>query len=254
MIRSDESKEPGSQAQVLLAEDLQKSYGPRRALRGLSFSLKAGHILGFLGPNGAGKTTLLETIVGLRYADAGTVCVDARALRRFADFARVFSFLPDRGALPPEATVRTLVDHASSLASRDHTLRALREGLTLEPLLSKPVGILSRGEHQRVALFCALGLGRPIAVLDEPFSAFDPLQLRKILAMVREVVGSATAVVASIHQLADAASVADRILILAEGRMVAFGDLASLRARVGNAAASLEDIFVSLLEEANRAS
>jgi ABC-2 type transport system ATP-binding protein len=124
----------------------------------------------------------------------------------------------------------------------------LMEHLTLAPLLAKSVGVLSRGEHQRVALFCTLALGRRVAVLDEPFSTFDPLQLRNVLATVRRAIGSTTAVVASIHQLADAERVADRILILAEGRMVAFGELASLRDRVRNAGASLEDVFVSLLE------
>lgn len=145
-------------------------------------------------------------------------------------------------------------EHASAHASRGVEIRSLMGGLTLAPLLANPVGILSRGERQRVALFCALALGRPVAVLDEPFSAFDPLQLRKVLRTVRHAIGSTTAVVASIHQLADAENVADRILMLAEGRMVAFGDLAALRDRVRNPEASLEGIFVSLLEGADLAS
>ena len=92
------------------------------------------------------------------------------------------------------------------------------------------------------------------SLLDEPFSAFNPLQLRNVIATVRDVAGAATAVVASIHQLADADKVADRILLLAEGRSVAFGDLTALRTKVGSPGASLEDLFVSLLEEAPRGS
>jgi ABC-2 type transport system ATP-binding protein len=228
--------------------------GSRWIVRDVSFQARPGELVAVIGPNGAGKTTLLETMVGLRPANAGTVRVGQRTLDRFGDFARTFSFLPDAGMLPPEATVRTLIEHACSLAPRHVETPSLREGLTLEPLLTKPVGILSRGEHQRVALFCALALGRAIAVLDEPFSAFDPLQLRKVLATVRNRIGSTTTVVASIHQLADAERLADRILILADGKMVAFGDLASLRDRVGSPEASLEDVFVLLLEEASLAS
>jgi ABC-2 type transport system ATP-binding protein len=220
----------------------------------VSFEARPGELVAVIGPNGAGKTTLLEAIVGLRPMGAGTVRVHRRELGRFVEFARAFSFLPDAGTLPPEATVGTLIEHASAHAPRAFETRALRQGLTLEPLLAHPVGILSRGEHQRVALFCALALGRAVAVLDEPFSTFDPLQLRKVLATVRDAIGSTTAVVASIHQLADAERVADRILILAEGRMVAFGDLRSLRERTGHTEASLENVFVSLLEEANLAS
>jgi ABC-2 type transport system ATP-binding protein len=227
--------------------------GRRWILRDLSFDARPGELVAVIGPNGAGKTTLLESLAGLRPIDAGTVRVHGRDLDRFADFAKFFSFLPDAGILPTEVTVRTLIDRASSFASHDG-VSVLRDGLTIEPLLSKPVGTLSRGEQQRVALFCTLALQRTLTVLDEPFSTFDPLQLRKILATVRRVMGSARTVVASIHQLVDAASVADRILILSEGRAIAFGDLASLRARVRREEASLEDVFVSLLEEASRAS
>ena len=227
--------------------------GRRWIVQDVSFEARTGELVAVIGPNGAGKTTLLEAIVGLRRA-SGTIRLQERPLAHFRDFAQAFAFLPDAGSLPPETTVRTLVDQACAGAPRGARLAKLREGLTIDALLSLPIGILSRGEHQRVALFCTLALARPVAVLDEPFSAFDPLQLRKVLAAVREDMGGDTSIVASIHQIADAQAIADRILILAEGRMVAFGDLASLRARAGGAAASLEDVFVSLLQEAPLAS
>ena len=239
---------------ALEVRELGARVGARWIVRGVSFEARPGEVVAVIGPNGAGKTTLLETIVGLRPVNAGTVRVQQHELVKFVEFARAFSFLPDAGMLPPEATVGTLIEHSSAHAPRGFETRGLRQGLTLEPLLAKPVGTLSRGEHQRVALFCALALGRAVAVLDEPFSTFDPLQLRKVLSTVRDAIGTATAVVASIHQLADAERVADRILILAEGKMVAFGDLASLRQRVGHAEASLEGVFISLLEESNLAS
>jgi ABC-type multidrug transport system ATPase subunit len=228
--------------------------GSRWIVRDVTFDARGGEVVAVIGPNGAGKTTLLEAIVGLRRAEMGSLRINGQALRHFTDFARSFSFLPDAATLPPEATVRTLVDHASSLSSGEHVAGALRRGLALDPLLGKPVAILSRGEHQRVALYCTLVLERPIAVLDEPFSAFDPLQLRSIFDMVRELATPTTAVVASIHQLADAEQIANRILILAGGRSIAFGDLASLRQRARDEAASLEGVFVSLLAETDHAS
>jgi ABC-2 type transport system ATP-binding protein len=227
--------------------------GKRWIVRDVTFDVHGGELVAVIGPNGAGKTTLLEAIVGLRPTSTGIIRVNGQTPGRFTDFARSFSFLPDAALQPPEATVRTLVDHASSLSSGDHIARALRHGLALEPLLAKPVGILSRGEHQRVALYCTLVLGRPIAVLDEPFSAFDPLQLRTIFDMVRELATPMTAIVASIHQLADAERIANRILILSGGRSIAFGDLASLRQRARDEAASLDGIFVTLLAEPEHA-
>ena len=228
--------------------------GSRWIVRDVTFDARGGELVAIIGPNGAGKTTLLEAIVGLRHAKLGSLRVNGQALRHFTDFARSFSFLPDAATLPPEATVRTLVDHASSLSCGDHVARALRQGLALDPLLGKPVAVLSRGEHQRVALYCTLVLERPIAVLDEPFSAFDPLQLRSIFDMVRELAAPTTAIVASIHQLADAEQIANRILILSGGRPIAFGDLASLRQMARDGGASLEGVFVSLLADADRAS
>jgi ABC-2 type transport system ATP-binding protein len=226
--------------------------GSQWIIRNVTFEARVGEVTVVIGPNGAGKTTLLETIAGLRRPDTGEVRVAGSGLRRFSDHARSFSFLPDAGILPPEATVRTLVDHATSLASDRVPLETLRRGLALELPLPKTAAVLSRGEHQRVALFCTLVLGRPIVILDEPFAAFDPLQLRDVFAVVREVARASTAVVVSIHQLTDADKIADRILLLSEGRAVAFGDLAALRVRAGSSTASLEDVFVSLLSAADR--
>jgi ABC-2 type transport system ATP-binding protein len=239
---------------ILEVRSLGVRVGSRWILEDISFEARVGEVTAVIGPNGAGKTTLLESVVGLRRTSTGSIWADGGPLERFTDFARRFAFLPDAGLLPPEATVRTLVDHAAARSARPLAIPALRTGLAIESLLAKPVGILSRGEHQRVALFCTLALGRPIVVLDEPFSAFDPLQLRSVLAVIRDIAGASTALVVSIHQLSDAEKVADRFLLLADGRKLAFGDRASLGAGAGGGEVSLEEIFVSLLEGMRHAS
>jgi len=239
---------------VLQVESLGACVGTRWILNAVSFEAHAGEITAVIGPNGAGKTTLLESIVGLRRANAGGVLMNGRRLDRFADCSTIMSFLPDAGQLPPEASVGTLVDYASSLGSPGPKVAMLRERLDIDPLLSKPVGVLSRGEHQRVALFCTLALGRPIIVLDEPFSSFDPLQLRSVFAVIREMADPSTAVIASIHQLGDAEKIADRVLLLADGKKVAFGDVPALKVQAGLTSGSLEDAFVALLSRRNDAS
>jgi ABC-type multidrug transport system ATPase subunit len=233
---------------LLHVESLGVRAGSRFILQEATLRARAGEITAVIGPNGAGKTTLLEAIVGLRPVATGRVSVGGRDLVRFADHARAFSFLPDAGRLPTEATVETLVQHAMSLGARAKLAPTLRERLAIEPLLEKTIDVLSRGEHQRVALFCALVLERPIVALDEPFAAFDPLQLRSVFDVVRDVARASTAVIASIHQLGDAETIADRFLLLSGGRSIAFGDLSSLRARAGLSSGSLEQTFVALLE------
>src|SRR5207249_617264 len=106
-------------------------------------------------------------------------------------------------------------------------------------------------EHRRVALAATLGAARPVVVLDEPFSAFDPQQLLDVLAVVRERARAGTAIVASVHQMSDAEKIADRILLLRAGRVVAFGTLEALRARARRDGAALEQVFLAILGEAD---
>lgn len=218
-------------------------------LDAVSFAADPGMVVGVIGPNGAGKTTLLEAMVGLRGASAGVVTFQGEPLKGFRDRARIFSFLPDVSILAPELDARVLVDHALRFRPRSpRTIDELRQALRVAELLDVPSGLLSRGERQRIALFCALAVDRPVVVLDEPFHAFDPLQLRDVFAAVRHVAETGTSVVTAIHQLGDAQKIARRVLLLADGRRVAWGNLDSLRSETSLPDGSLEDVFVALLE------
>lgn len=214
----------------------------------VSFVARAGQVLVVVGPNGAGKTSLFEAVLGVR-SHSGAIRIDGSTRDGFGARARAIAFLPDRGELPPEATVKTLVDDAQRWAKPSPP--DLAKALGIEALLGRPTGVLSHGERGRVALYLALVLGRPISLLDEPFSAFDPVQLSAVLDVVRAAAKAGTAIVASVHQLADAEKIADRILLLARGRRIAEGSLAELRERTG--AVSLEEAFVQLLKKADDA-
>jgi ABC-type multidrug transport system ATPase subunit len=242
--------EPGT----LRVESLCVDAGSRRLLDAVSFDARPGEVIGVVGPNGAGKSTLLEVLVGLHLPAGGSISRGDQRLSRFADFAATFAFLPDGGELPFEATVATIVTDVLARPSRPPALTAqLRAVLGVEALWNEPAGVLSRGERQRVQLFCALAQHKPIVVLDEPFAVFDPLQLVGVLAVVKEVAAAGAIVVAAMHQLVDAEKLADRILILAGGRRVAWGSLALLREETGLPEASLEQIFVARLAEGKHA-
>jgi ABC-type multidrug transport system ATPase subunit len=234
---------------VLEVRDVTVRVGARKLLESVGFEAAPGEVVAIIGPNGAGKTTLLEATIGLRSSDSASVAVRNRPLVAFSDRARAFAYLPDAAELAPELDVRTLVNHALRHAPRPgEIVDAVRHALGLSTLLDRPCGVLSRGERQRVALFCVLAVERPVVVLDEPFNAFDPLQLRDVLAAVKRVAETGSAVVTTVHQLGDAQKVADRFLLLAGGRRVAWGDLAALRREASITDGSLEDVFVALLE------
>ena len=233
-------------APALAVDGLTLRAGGSTIVDRVSFDVAAGEIVAVIGPNGAGKTTLLEGIVGLRPSD-GHVRVGGRLLRSFADRAASFAFAPDDATPPPEALVATLVEHARAhRPRRQATLDALSRDLHLDPLCPRSAGVISRGERKRVALYLALAADRPVVVLDEPFGAFDPLQLRDVLDVVRSIAGAGAAVLVSIHQLLDAERIADRVLLVSDGRRLAFGTVDAIHAQAGSAG-SLEDAFVALL-------
>lgn len=237
-----------ARAPTVEARGVTLTRGGQRVLDGVSFDVRAGEVVAVIGPNGAGKTTLLECLVGLRRPDFGDVRSEGLGLRSLPDFARTFSYMPDDAPPPPEVDVATLVAHARRFgATTPARAEELIDRLALGPLLEARAGELSRGERRRVSLFCALAAERPALVLDEPFGAFDPLQLLDVLAVVRAHAGAGRAVIASVHQMADAEKIADRFLLLRGGGVVAFGARSELARLAGRSGGTLEELFLALL-------
>ena len=232
---------------MLTATHLTKRFGDVQALAGVSFAVRPREILGVIGPNGAGKTTLLECVAGLLPLDTGEV---AWCRVRLAPERRkeVLFYLPD-GIVPwPDQPARRVLGFVREL----YGLAPRREGevtrqLGLTPVLDRRVGRLSKGYVRRLLLALALLTPQPVLVLDEPFDGLDLRQTRDVMALVRDVAQDGRALVLSIHQLADAARVCDRLLLLAAGRARGLGTLQELRQQAGApAAATLEDVFLAL--------
>lgn len=234
----------------LVAESISVRRAERTIVDRVSFSVEPGEIVVVIGANGAGKTSLLEAVVGATRMHSGRVLFGDRALASLAEHASVFSYMPDAAEPPAEVRVSTLVRLAQRCGNAgDVKARALAESLRLAPLASARAGELSRGEKRRVSLFTALCTDRPAVVLDEPLGAFDPLQLLDVLEVLRECAREETALLLSAHQMSDAEKIASRVLIMDQGRVVAIGSLAELRARTALPEASLEQVFLRLLEE-----
>ncbi|MBX3234447.1 MAG: ABC transporter ATP-binding protein [Labilithrix sp.] len=213
----------------LRIEGLTVARGGRAVVEEVTFDVPSSGIVAIVGPNGAGKTTLLEAIVGL-LPSRGRVHHDGAELRSFRERAAVFSFMPDEARLPEEVRVATLLRDAG--------------GFGVAGLRARRGSELSRGEAKRVWLALTAALRRPVAVLDEPFGAFDPLQLEDLLPAFR---ASVTGAIVTVHQLATAEAIADQIVILAGGRVVASGTMAELRTRAGLLDGSLDQVFRTLL-------
>lgn len=230
---------------TLSVHELSVRAGGRSVLHKVSLDVAAGEVVAVLGPNGSGKSTLLETIAGLRAGYSGRVSLEGKELRTFSERTRCLALMPDQQLLPEEARLGV----ALGLSRSDELVTAFG----LEGLLSARATELSRGESKRAQLAATLTLRRPVALLDEPFGAFDPRQMLRLLPLFRSAT-TRMAVLVTVHQMRTAELIADRLLLLSAGRALAFGTLEELRSHAGAPGASLDDVFLHLLErEANNA-
>ncbi|HET9982161.1 MAG TPA: ABC transporter ATP-binding protein [Longimicrobiales bacterium] len=225
---------------------LAKRYGRTRALDGASFSVPRGAVLGLIGPNGSGKTTLFECLAGLVPADAGVVLSGGAAVPPAARKELLF-YVPDGISPWPDQRVGWLLGFFARLYGAAAGARARVEAeLGLGELLGARVGELSKGQRKRVLLALGLLSPRPLLLLDEPFDGLDLRQTRDVATVLRRHAGGGRTLFLSIHQLADAARVCDRLVLLSAGRVAGEGTLDELRERAGLAGAGLEEVFLAL--------
>ena len=210
-------------------------YGDRVAVNGVTFSAGAGEVVCLLGPNGAGKTTTVETIEGYRSPDDGTVRV--LGLDPVADRDRVvgaIGVMPQGGGAYPGLRVGEAVRLFASYYDEPDDPDRLLDVLGLRAREKATWRSLSGGEQQRLSLALAL-VGRPtVAFLDEPTSGVDLAGRQVIRDVIDHLRSAGVAVVLTTHELAEAERVADRVVIVDDGRVVAAGTLASLRSSGGD--------------------
>ncbi|WP_069867061.1 ABC transporter ATP-binding protein [Streptomyces malaysiensis] len=228
--------------------------GPVHAVRGIDLTVGRGEILGFLGPNGAGKTTTLRMLTTLLPPSGGEAEIAGRDLLRDpAGVRRRIGYVAQSGGLDPACSVREeLVTqsrlHLMSKGEAAGRAAELAADLGLSGLMNRPTGALSGGQRRRVEI--ALGLvNRPrVLFLDEPTTGLDPGSRAELWDLVRRVRAEhATTVFLTTHYLDEADALADRIVVVDAGRIVAEGTSAELKRRhAGDSGASLQDAFLAI--------
>jgi ABC-2 type transport system ATP-binding protein len=215
--------------------DLTKSYGPIQALRGVSFHIAPGEIVGLLGPNGAGKTTILKTLTGYLQPDSGTVNVDGMdALTHTRQIQARIGYLPENAPLYPELSVQAylkLIADMRQIPPEEQLVR-LSEAIYatgLDDQLTRPIGQLSKGYRQRVGLAQAI-LHRPkLLILDEPTIGLDPTQIVEIRRLIQRLAADST-ILFSTHILSEVEALCDRAIIIMNGQIKADARLSELAA------------------------
>jgi ABC-2 type transport system ATP-binding protein len=230
-------------------------YGHVVALDGVSFKANPGEVLGLLGPNGAGKTTAMRILTTYLYPTSGTAEVDGfDILEHPFEVRGRIGYLPETVPLYGDMQVGEYLAFVGSArglsgAKLAERLDWVKGACQLKKVWRQAAGELSKGYGQRVGLAQALIHDPKVLILDEPTSGLDPLQIIEIRSLIKSLAKEKT-IVFSTHILPEVEALADRIVIINEGKLVADGTLAELARGIQSPAASLEEIFIKLLTPA----
>jgi ABC-2 type transport system ATP-binding protein len=237
---------------MIEVQNLTKRYRDRIAIEGLSFCVNEGEILGFLGPNGAGKSTTMKLLTGFLPPSAGRARVAGfDVFEQPLEVKRRIGYLPETPPLYPELTVHGYLKFVASLKRLPgRGLKAEVErvaGLTgVSDVMGRVIQNLSKGYKQRVGIAQALLGSPPVIILDEPTEGLDPAQRAEVRALIKSLAGKHTLIL-STHILPEVTMTCEKVLIINQGKMVAYDEIRKLAHVHGQAEnVSLEEIFIKL--------
>ena len=237
---------------MLDVRSLEKAYGAKQAVRGISFAVEKGTVLGFLGPNGAGKSTTMRMIAGVLEPDVGDVLIDGKSIisdRRAAQAA--LGYLPEGAPLyndmtPPEFLAFLASARQIPKSQRKDAIERTIADARISGVLGQRIGALSKGYRRRVGLAGAILHDPPVLVLDEPTDGLDPNQKRAVRALIARMAPT-KAIIISTHTLTEVPAMCHRAVLVDRGRIVADDTPAGLAKRTDDG--TLESAFARLTDQ-----
>ena len=217
-------------------QGVEKSFGNRKVVKGVSLYVRGGEAVGILGPNGAGKTTVFYMITGLIAADRGRVELDGYDITKLPMYQRArlgIGYLPQEASifrgLNVEDNIRAVLEVVEpDRRRREHELNALLEEFNITRLRKVPSIALSGGERRRVEIARALATRPNYMLLDEPFAGIDPIAVGDIQALVRHLTNRGIGVLITDHNVRETLGLVDRAYIIHSGRVLTEGSPAEI--------------------------
>jgi len=216
---------------VLELVGIEKSFGPKQVLTGVSFRAEGGKAFGLLGRNGAGKTTSIRILMDVFPADGGQVLLDGKPI----DYNSIgIGYLPEERGLYPKKVIIDQLTYFAELKgmTKKDAVRSIDywlDRLGMMEYRNKRLDTLSKGNQQKIQLITALSHDPEIVILDEPFSGLDPVNAMLLKDVVREEINKGKIVLFSSHQMAHIEEFCDSIAILHQGQVALTGDLAAIK-------------------------
>jgi ABC-2 type transport system ATP-binding protein len=212
-------------------EGVHKRYGAVTALDGIDLTIHRGELLALLGPNGAGKTTSISLLLGLHRADSGNVSLFGRDPQDI-DARRRIGVMLQSANLPPTLKVKELLRLTASYYPQPRSVAECAGLAGITDLLDRRYVALSGGQQRRVQFAMALAGHPELLFLDEPTVGMDITSRQALWASIRQLVASGASVVLTTHYLEEAEALADRVCVIAKGRVISEGTVDALRAHV----------------------
>jgi ABC-2 type transport system ATP-binding protein len=240
---------------MIEVEGLTRYYGDFAAVRGISFRMEPGEVVGLVGPNGAGKTTTLRCLVGIIRPSEGTVRIAGHDMVKDPLAAKAaLAFVPDEPQLFPHLTVAEhmqFIGRIYNVSDVETHMTALLDELELADRRDSLPDELSRGMKQKLAIACGLLHDPRALLLDEPLTGLDPGAIRRMKQTIRQRADNGAAVVLSSHLLNLVEELCSRIIVIQKGEVVAMGSIDEIVShRPELAGRGLEEVFLALTERA----
>lgn len=234
---------------MIQINELYKSFGKNKVLKGVNLSFDKPGISAVLGPNGSGKTTLIKSILGMVLPDKGTIKIGEEDIKGKWKYRNKIDYLPQIARFPENLKVKELMRMVKDLRSQKANDKKLIDLFDLHPFMDKRLSNLSGGTRQKVNLVLAFMYDSPLIILDEPTVGLDPIALLRLKDLINFEKGKGKTILITTHIMSFVEEIADDIVFLLEGHIHFKGSLEKIKSQYkGN---TLEEAIANILLKQN---
>lgn len=222
---------------LLKVRDLKKSYGDHTVLKGISYDIEKGKIIGLLGPNGCGKTSMIKSIVGLINDYSGQILINGKAPG--VESKKIVAYLPEKSYLPPWMTPKNAINYMADFYDNFDKQRALDMATTFGLPMKQKIKTMSKGQQEKLLLLLVMSRKADLYILDEPLGGVDPVARDFILETIMKNHAENSTILLSTHLIYDIEKVLDRVLMVKDGKLAVNTDVS----RITNDGKTVEELF-----------